>query len=85
MIKGIVISFSGKYIPGLPYNNPITVVGKIFNYNSTLGHLLRIWDLDNVYGCHVWHDLSPANISFGQSKLFLFLPLRPSYYGGPGS
>ncbi|XP_073255553.1 diacylglycerol O-acyltransferase 2-like protein 6 [Porites lutea] len=26
MIKGIVISFSGKYIPGLPYNNPITVV-----------------------------------------------------------
>ena len=60
MIKGIVISFSGKYIPGLPYNNPITVVGKIFNFNSSLWHLLCIRNLDNAYG-----DLNQANISFG--------------------
>ena len=65
MIKGIVISFSGKYIPGLPYNNPITVVGKIFSYNSTLWHLLWIWNLDNAYGCHLWHNVNQANISFG--------------------
>ena len=57
MIKGIVISFSGKYIPGLPHNNPITVVGKIFNFNSTLWHLLRIWNLD-IMSVDVIYDLT---------------------------
>ena len=57
MIKGIVISFSGKYIPGLPHNNPITVVGKIFNFNRTLWHLLRIWNLD-IMSMDVIYDLT---------------------------